>query len=124
MAFWVACFWLYMGAGTTFGPDKWRTAEGYYVIRQFMPLKLWGIIFLAIGVSQLAALYWHERRLPLVLGAAVAATWAASFITAALIHKLTGAGGPGLWGLVAINQTILAGYPRKVTRRWHLLSGS
>lgn len=119
MALWVCGFWLYVGWGFAAGPDKWRSSTSYYVLVHYgrLPLRAWGGIFLLVGIAQLVAiLLAGERRLPLVLGATIAGTWAASFATAALVGRLTGAAGPATWALIAVNQLILAGYPR---RRWH-----
>lgn len=113
-----ALVWLTMGFGHLFGPAVWRSSPSYHVIASILPLRAWGGVFVAIGMLQLASLISEMgHRIGLVLGAGVAAMWATSFVAAALVQRLTGVGGPALYGFLSFAQVVESGRPLLATRR-------
>lgn len=110
--------WLSMGIGQTFGPSDWRSSPSFEVIGRFMPLRVWGLVFIAIAAIQTAGLL-RPRTMPwgLIVGALVAAAWATSFVADALIHELTGFAGPSLWAFLAFAQVCEAGMPARRRHR-------
>lgn len=112
-----AVTWIGLGSAQLFGPDAWRASPSYKVIATILPLRVWGLVFVLVGLAQLAHHYQPGQpawRLALIAGTAIAAAWASSFVFSALIGQLAGAGGPFLYGYLAATQAALAGSPL-----WH-----
>lgn len=109
--FLIAMAWLTMGLGHLIGADAWRSSPSYTVIRLWVPLRAWGVVFVIIGLVDLVATFHNSKAwtLGIIVGAGVATCWGASFVAAALIHQLTGAGWP-LWFYFGFSQVMLSGY--------------
>lgn len=106
-----AVTWIALGAGLAAGPPAWRSSPSYAVIRDVLPLRVWGCIAIAIGTLELVAQVVtvdavEYRRLPFVVGAGVALGWLVSFLIAAAAGELTSV--PALWLLLAGVQALLA----------------
>lgn len=115
-----AAVWLAMGLGHLLGPAVWRSSKSYEVIAAILPLRVWGAVFVAIGLVQALSITMGRRHpwrhLGFVIGAAVAAAWATSFVAAALVQRLTGVGGPALYGFLAFAQIVESGPPLRAGR--------
>lgn len=99
--------WLVLGLGLAVGPAAWRTSPSYAEVRRLLPLRVWGIVFLVIGVAELVAAgdRFRRRRLIFFTGLAVAAAWVLAFVFAAVDAELVGV--PALWLLLAGVQALL-----------------
>lgn len=105
--------WLGAGLAVLLGPDIWVSSSSFDPMRDFMPMRAWGGVFVALGVMLLYGVRysWRWARRSMQLGAIVVALFAASFVVLAFQDKNTGITGIAFWLAYGINLLAQTGEP-------------
>lgn len=99
----------YIGLGvcfTFFGNSKLTSATAYDLISSYVPLWIWGIAYLSIGLGLLAAILIrsvrHETiRILTGIGLALTSAWIVCFVISGVIGQLDAASVIPAWCTVA-----------------------
>ena len=100
--------------GTLFLYPSSYTGASFEVIRSILPLRVWGVLFLLVGVHALGVVVnRHElwARVVIVFSVAITAAWAASFVYAAFVHQLSAPTGPIIWTVLMAKDMVVATRP-------------
>jgi hypothetical protein len=82
------------GAGLAFGPREWRGDPSYDIVDGVVPIKVHGLLFMAIGLSVFVAMYlglFRVLRLAQLGAVLLGSYWIVALLLAARDHKLYGA---------------------------------
>lgn len=94
-----------LGLAYTLGDPARYESPSNRLLRDMMPIRAWGFVFLAMAAVMLAA-WLTERRdvmiAALCLGFAFYTVWSVTFLVAAFTVPLAAATGPMVWGFVAV----------------------
>lgn len=104
---------LAIGLFALFAPRQFQ-GKTFAVIEDVLPLQVWGVIFLFIGLHAGAALFLqHEwwARLTICASAMFTAMWAAGFLGAAQNGELFAPIAPIIWGSLTAKDLVVAAMP-------------
>lgn len=107
LAYWIITIYAYfnilLGISLFFAVDQSKITASLLIVNDIFSYKVWGIVFVLVGVLKLFALHtnnWKLSRQSLLVGVAIKAAWALALV----VRSLTS---PGTW-LVSIIWIALA----------------
>lgn len=96
MAHWtilvMAAFNILLGASLFLLIDAGRVSAPLIIVNSLFTYKFWGVVFIAIGLLKMYALYsnkWELARASLMIGVSVKAMWAVALIVRVLVSPGT-----------------------------------
>jgi hypothetical protein len=105
----------HLGVGVLclFAPH-WFTSSSYDVIRRLLPLQVWGVLLVLVGLQAIGALSVRGEtwaRVVLIASASLTAAWAAGFIAAAFSRHLDAPPLPITWAALTGKDLIVSALP-------------